>query len=178
MPVEGSSPCSSCAPVPRRTGSLRRRRPILNPLVSRRSREMNGSPLDRWFPELLADLARRKPQAPKKSVYAANPLNFEVLKKRDLPSRACAPAPCETHHEEVHCGDHDCRGVLDCGSHGKGSCKGSHKGSHKGSNKSGCKGSHKGSGKGSHKGSGKGSHKGSNKSSCKGSHKGSHKGSN
>jgi hypothetical protein len=137
---------------------------------------MNGSPLDRWFPELLADLARRKPQAPKKSIYAANPLNFEVLKKRDLPSRGCAPVPCDAGHHDVPCGDNDCRGVLDHdrGSHGCGSNKGSHKGSGKGS---ACKGSHKGSGKGSHKGSGKGSHKGSNKGSCKGSHKGSNKGS-
>jgi hypothetical protein len=158
---------------------------------------MNGSPLDRWFPELLADLARRKPQAAKKSVYAANPLNFELLKKRDLPSHGCvsqcAPAPCD-----VPCGDNDCRGVLHhgsnaCGSHqgsackgshkgsNKGSCKGSHKGSNKcsnkGSNKGSCKGSHKGSNKGSNKCSNKGSHKGSNKGSHRGSNKGSNKGS-
>src|SRR5262245_32381573 len=87
---------------------------------------MNGSPLDRWFPELLADLAGgRRPQAAKKLPSALNPIMFEELQKRDLPSASIGCVQQGRDYDPVPCRGNDIHGVLDrCNdNHGRNDCK-------------------------------------------------------
>ena len=83
---------------------------------------MNGSPLDRWFNQVLAAHARRQPARKP----ATTSLQLEALLARALPSvsAACNPVPCDPCQTvDVSCGqdqvnvcDNSVRGVLDqCG---------------------------------------------------------------